>query len=166
LVPARPLNVGLTPPLKSLYRELLAEAQRVNPTTAATLRPGLSRDVVRKKLATLPYEITPGAASLYEWADGADGPFELLPGAYFIPLTQAMDQFKVFHKLAQQMDEEEEPHRDCFRFRHFPDRHPILLADVLVDLNDAAGVQAIAAGFLAPRDPELRAPLHIEVVRL
>ena len=38
------------------------------------------------------------------------------PGGYFVPLKQAMDQFKVFHKLAQGMDEEEDPHRDVFRF--------------------------------------------------
>jgi hypothetical protein len=102
--------------MKLLFRELLAEARRVNPATAATLRPGLSRDVVKKKLAKLPYRITPDAASLYEWADGADGPFELLPGGYFIPLKQALNEFKVFHKLMYLVDEEEDPHRDCFRF--------------------------------------------------
>jgi hypothetical protein len=108
--------LSVIPPMKTLFRELLAEAKRVNPSTAATLRPGLSRDVVEKTLARLPYEITTDVASLYEWADGADGPFELLPGGYFIPLEQAMSEFKVFHELAQEMDEEEDPHRDCFRF--------------------------------------------------
>src|SRR5262245_39335518 len=102
--------------MKTLFRELLAEAKRSNPSTAATLRPGLSRDNVKKKLAKLPYEITPGASSLYEWADGADGSFELLPGGYFIPLKQATDEFKLWHKFAQEVDEEADPHRDCFRF--------------------------------------------------
>ena len=102
--------------MKTLLRELLEVAKRVSPLTTAMLRPGLARHVVEKKIASLPYEITPGAALLYEWADGADGPFELLPGGYFIPLKQAMDQFKVDHELAQEMGEEEDPHRDCFRF--------------------------------------------------
>jgi hypothetical protein len=91
------------PPLKARYRELLAQAKRVNPS-AATLRPGLARDVVERTLAKLPYEITPGAASLYEWADGADGPFELLPGGYFIPLNQAMRDFTRFYKVARQLN--------------------------------------------------------------
>ena len=102
--------------MKSLYRTLLAEVKRANPKMAATLRPGLSPELVKKKLASLPYAITPGAASLYEWADGADGPFELLPGGYFAPLQWAMKDFKISHKLAQDMDEDEDPHRDCFRF--------------------------------------------------
>jgi len=102
--------------MKSLFRTLLTEAKRVNPAATATLRPGLSPAAVKEKLATLPYEITPGAQTLYEWADGADGPFELLPGGYFMPLQKAMKDFKIFHKLAQDMDEEEDPHRDCFRF--------------------------------------------------
>jgi len=67
--------------MKKLFGELLAVVKRVNPSMAATLRLGLGGDVVKKKLAKLPYAITRDAASLYEWADGADGPFELLPGA-------------------------------------------------------------------------------------
>ena len=102
--------------MNTLFRELVVEAKRVSPSTATTLRPGLSRLVIEEKLATLPYKITLGAVSLYESADGADGPFELLPGGYFIPLEQALKEFNVFHKLAHEMDEEEDPHRDCFRF--------------------------------------------------
>jgi hypothetical protein len=102
--------------MKTLYRELLAQLKRVNPSMAAMLRPGIKRDAVEKKLAKLPYPITPDAASLYEWADGADGEFELLPSGYFIPLKQAMGDFKIDHEFAQDMDEEKQPYRDCFRF--------------------------------------------------
>jgi hypothetical protein len=103
--------------MKRLYRELLAEVKRVNPSMAARLRSGLERALVEKKLAKLPYQITPDAASLYGWADGADGPFELLPGGYFIPLSEAMRDFRVIHKVTRDIDEEEDPYRrDCFRF--------------------------------------------------
>jgi hypothetical protein len=102
--------------MESRYRDLLSEVRNANRSAAAPLRPGLPRDVVEAQLATLPYKITPDAALLYEWADGADGPFELLPGGYFIPLAQAMKQFKVFDELAEDLDQDEEPHRHCFRF--------------------------------------------------
>jgi hypothetical protein len=103
--------------MKTIFRELLAEVKRVNPSAAATLRPGLKRDLVEKKLAKLPFEITPDAAWLYEWADGADGPFELLPGGYFIPLKQAIDQCNELYELFLSIDEEDDPYRrECFRF--------------------------------------------------
>jgi hypothetical protein len=64
---------------QDLFRQLLVEAKRVNPSATGTLRPGLVPATIKKKLAELPYQITPDAAALYKWVDGADGPFELLP---------------------------------------------------------------------------------------
>jgi hypothetical protein len=103
--------------MQILFQELLAEVKRVNPSVAATLRPGLPLNSVRVELANLPYRIAPEAASLYEWADGADGPFQLLPGAYFIPLQQAMEEFNTFHAMNQELDEIfPQKYRECFRF--------------------------------------------------
>src|SRR5690348_9399659 len=112
----RVVSVHCEHAMKGLFRELLTEVKRVNPSSAALLRPGLSRELIEKKLARLPWEISPDAVSLYEWADGANAPFEVLPSAYFIPLDEALRQFKAFDKVAQQIDEEDEPYRENFRF--------------------------------------------------
>jgi hypothetical protein len=103
--------------MQMLFDELRAEVTRVKPASAATLRPGLPSSAIRTELAKLPYQITPEAASLYQWADGADGQLQLLPGAYFVPWRRAMEEFHIFHGMGEEMDAIfPQQYRDCFRF--------------------------------------------------
>jgi hypothetical protein len=52
--------------MKAIYRELLKEVRRFDPAAAARLRPGLPAETIKKKLATLPYQITSGPADIHE----------------------------------------------------------------------------------------------------
>lgn len=103
--------------MRVLLDQLLSEVRRVNPKSAESLRPGLPRDLVVEKLSALPYEISPDAVALYEWADGSDDTFELLPGGYFVPLQHALTEFWIVHGMRDQLEEIfHQPYRDCFRF--------------------------------------------------
>ena len=103
--------------VQHLFEELFAEIQRVSPTTAATLRPGLPPELVKEKVISMPFQISSDVVALYTWADGATGRFEMLPGAYFIPLEDALLEFDIMHGMRDEMQEIFfEPYRDSFRF--------------------------------------------------
>jgi hypothetical protein len=103
--------------VKQLFQELVAEVRRINPSAAELLRPGLSPEVAKQKLAALAFQVTPDAAALYTWADGADGRFEMLPGAYFIPLNEALLEFEEVHGIRDELEQIfPERYRDSFRF--------------------------------------------------
>ena len=103
--------------MQHLFEELVAEVQRTSPATAATLRPGLPPELVKEKMANMPFQISADAVALYSWADGATGRFEMLPGAYFIPLEEALLEFDIMHGMRDEMQEIFfQPYRDSFRF--------------------------------------------------
>jgi hypothetical protein len=103
--------------MQHLFEELMAEIRRTSPATAATLRPGLTPEFVKEKLAHMPFQISADAVALYSWADGATGRFEMLPGAYFIPLEDALLEFEIMHGMRDEMQEIFfQPYRDLFRF--------------------------------------------------
>ena len=103
--------------MQELFDELVAEIRRTNPITAPALRPGLAPDVVREKLASLPFQISPDAVALYSWADGSNGKFEMLPGAYFCSLDEALLHFNIRYSAKDQLQGIFfEPHFDSFRF--------------------------------------------------
>jgi hypothetical protein len=56
-------------------------------------------------------------------------------------------------------------HSQVLTFRHAANGHPVLLADVFIDLDDSA-IKAITASLLAPGDPELLTRLYIKEVGL
>jgi hypothetical protein len=91
--------------VKQLFQELVAEVRRINPSAAELLRPGLSPEVAKQKLAAMAFQVTPDAAALYTWADGADGRFEMLPGAYFIPLNEALLEFEEVHGIRDELEQ-------------------------------------------------------------
>ena len=103
--------------MNRLFDQFVSEVRRANPGALSTLRPGLSRDVVVEKLADLPYKISPDAVALYEWADGSDEGFELLPGGFFIPFERALSEFWILHPYRDEFESVfHQPYRDCFRF--------------------------------------------------
>ena len=103
--------------MQHLFEELIAEIRRTSPATAARLRPGLPPDLVKEKMANMPFQISADAVALYSWADGATGRFEMLPGAYFIPLEEALLEFDIVHGMRDEMQEIFfQPYRDSFRF--------------------------------------------------
>jgi hypothetical protein len=103
--------------MRHLFEELLAEIQRASPIAAETLRPGLPPDRVKEKLAKVPFQISPDAVALYSWADGATAGLELLPGAYFITLDEALLHFELEHQMKDQLQAVFfEPYFDSFRF--------------------------------------------------
>ena len=103
--------------MQHLFEELVAEVQRTSPATAATLRPGVPPEFVKEKMANMPFQISADAVALYSWADGATGRFEMLPGAYFIPLEDALLEFEIVHGMRDELQEIFfEPYRDSFRF--------------------------------------------------
>ena len=104
--------------MKTLIDQLVCEVRRVNPGVLAKLRPGLPRSAVQEKLSALPFEITPDAVALYEWADGSEsGLFELLPGGFFIPLSEALEEFWILHPCRDEFESLfHQPYRDCIRF--------------------------------------------------
>jgi hypothetical protein len=104
-------------PTWQLFQELIHEVRRVNPASAESLRPGLSTEVAKQKLAGLPFQITPDAVALYTWADGADARFEMLPGAFFIPLSEALAEFEEIYGIREELEQIfPERYRDSFRF--------------------------------------------------
>lgn len=101
-----------------VFRELLANQE---PLTLAKLRPGLPRDEVQAKLATLPFQISDDAVTLYTWADASfkqtDEPPELLPGSHFYGLDTSLAEFEQLYPIQQDLDETfAQPYRDSFRF--------------------------------------------------
>jgi hypothetical protein len=87
--------------MQELFEELFFEIRRASPATAALLRPGLPPNVVKEKLAEVPFQISTDAVALYSWRDGAAPGFELLPGGYFITLDKALLDFELIHKVNQ-----------------------------------------------------------------
>jgi hypothetical protein len=103
--------------MQYLFEQLVAEMQRSSPATAANLRPGLPAEFVKEKMANMPFQISADAVALYSWADGATGRFEMLPGAFFIPLEDALLEFDIVHGMRDELQEIFfEPYRDSFRF--------------------------------------------------
>lgn len=103
--------------MKALWDQLVSEVRRVNPKAVEALRPGAPPGQVLEKLSRLPYRISPDAAALYQWADGSDDKFEILPGAYLVSLDDALHEFWLLHPLRDEFDRcFHEPYRDCFRF--------------------------------------------------
>ena len=107
--------------MQQLFQELVDEVRRFDPDAVKSLRPGLPPDVLKRRFATLPYEVTPDAMSLYALADCADWsfemPFEMLPGGYFIPFDYAVAEFEEIHGMRDELEQTcPERYRDCFRF--------------------------------------------------
>lgn len=97
--------------------ELRAEIHRRAPEIAARLRPGLRKELIRQKLASLPFAISQDAVHLYSWADGADGRLEFLPGHFFLPLDCALDESFQVHAIRTELESVfHQKYRDCFRF--------------------------------------------------
>ena len=57
--------------MQQLFDQLIAEVRPTSPEIAGRLRPGLPTELVREKLATLPFRVSDDAVALYSWADGA-----------------------------------------------------------------------------------------------
>jgi hypothetical protein len=91
--------------MQHLFEQLIAEVQRTDPEVVRRLRPGLPAEIVREKLATLPFRVSDDAVALYSWADGADGRFELLPGAYFISLEEALADCTMIQDMKTELQE-------------------------------------------------------------
>jgi hypothetical protein len=103
--------------MQQLLEELFFEIRRASPATAELLRPGLPPNLVKEKLAEVPFQISPDAVALYSWRDGSAPGFELLPGGYFITLEEALLDFELIHKVNHQWPEDfVEPYFDSFRF--------------------------------------------------
>jgi hypothetical protein len=103
--------------MQRLFQQLIDEVRRVDPDALKSLRPGLPPDIVKKKFAALPYEITPDAVSLYTAADCTVWSFEVLPGGYFIPFDLAFAEFGQGHGMRNELEHIwPERYRDCFRF--------------------------------------------------
>jgi hypothetical protein len=101
--------------------ERLAQFRRVleacNPEGARALRPGLSRRDVEERLARLPFQISPDAVALYMWADGAEGALEILPGAHFVSLDEAVSEFLELWPMRDDLDAIfPQPYRHSLRF--------------------------------------------------
>jgi hypothetical protein len=107
--------------MQQLLQELVDEMRRFDPDTVKSLRPGLPSDALKQRFTTLPYEVSPDAMSLYAMADCADYsfkmPFEMLPGAYFIPFDKAVAEFEEIHGMRDRLEQiSSQRYRDCFRF--------------------------------------------------
>lgn len=103
--------------MKNLFEKLVVEVRLVRPAGIAALRPGLPRSLILEKFAALPYRISPDVVALYEWADGADDGFELLPGGFFMPLERSLDEFWQLDPYREEFESIfHQPYRDHFRF--------------------------------------------------
>jgi len=103
--------------MQHLFHELLDAVRRFNPDALKSLRPGLPLDFLKRRFATLPYEVTTDAMSLYALTDSLDWSFEMLPGGYFIPFGEAFGEFEQIHGIRHELEQIwPERYRDCFRF--------------------------------------------------
>ena len=104
------------------FKDILA---KTSTKSLDLLNPGLAREEVEEKLSDLPFQISPDAVELYTWSDGVHSygvdkfidPLEILPGAYYISLDQALYEFNEFYKLKDQCQEIfYQKYFDSFRF--------------------------------------------------
>jgi hypothetical protein len=103
--------------MQHLFEQLIAEVQRTDPEVVRRLRPGLPAEIVREKLATLPFRVSDDAVALYSWADGADGLLKLLPGAYFVSLDEALAECNMMQDMKDELQEIFfNPYFDSLRF--------------------------------------------------
>lgn len=104
--------------MDKLLEEYRVAIRTFHPRLYRSLRPGLPRDQIEARLASLPFRITPDAVDLYAWADGVDdGWMNLIPISYFMPLADAMTNAagilphrEEFERIFPQ------PYRDSFPF--------------------------------------------------
>lgn len=93
-----------------------------DPASRSLFVPGPSEAEVAAKLKRLPFAISDDALKWFSWVDMPQETFferqiEILPGAYFMGLNQALEEFEAIYLMRAELEEIfPEPYRDQFRF--------------------------------------------------